>query len=121
MARVLLVDDDPVILRLLEINFRLEGFETSSALRGEAALEAADQDPPDAVVLDVMLPDLDGLEVYRRLRERPALARTPIIFLSARGKDESLPPGATDVAYMTKPFDPAKLVATVRDRIAGTP
>jgi DNA-binding response OmpR family regulator len=118
MARVLLVDDDPAILRLLEVNFRLEGFETVTASRGEQALEAAAASRPDAIVLDVMLPGLDGTEVFRRLREDETLASVPVVFLSARSRDDDLVRAdQLDATYVTKPFDPSALVETVRDLI----
>ena len=85
--RVLLVDDDPVIVRLLDVNFRLEGFEVDTASRGELALERAVATSPDAVVLDVMLPGFDGYEVCRRLRAEPGFANTPVILLTARTQD----------------------------------
>lgn len=118
MARVLLVDDDPAILRLLEVNFRLEGFETVTASRGEDALAMASEHRPDAVVLDVMLPGLDGTEVFRRLRADEALASVPVVFLSARSRDDDLVrTDDLDAIYVTKPFDPSALVETVRDLI----
>jgi two-component system OmpR family response regulator len=118
MARILLVDDDPAILRLLEVNFRLEGFETTTASRGEDAIAAASTWRPDAIVLDLMLPGLDGAEVYRRLQDDDELAAVPVVFLSARSaEDDVLSLRGTDATFVTKPFDPAALVETVRDRI----
>jgi DNA-binding response OmpR family regulator len=111
---VLIVDDDPAMLRLLEVNFRLEGFVTTTATHGEEALAAILDDPPDAVVLDVMLPGIDGLEVRRRLRAEPATASLPIVFLTGRpveGVEDD-----ADSAFVAKPFDPAVLVALVRER-----
>ncbi len=90
VPRVLLVDDDQAILRLLEVNFRLEGFETVTASRGEDALAAAAQRRPDAIVLDLMLPGLDGKEVFRRLRGDEALSAVPIVFLTARSIEDDL-------------------------------
>jgi DNA-binding response OmpR family regulator len=88
--RVLLVDDDPVIVRLLEVNFRLEGYEIETAGRGEEALAKASATVPDLVVLDVMMPGLDGWEVCRRMREDPRLADVPVIFLSARAQEDDM-------------------------------
>jgi CheY-like chemotaxis protein len=121
MATVLLVDDDPVILRLLEVNFRLDGFETRSAARGEEALEQAAEEAPDAVVLDVMMPGMDGYEVCRRLRELPGLAQVPVVFLTARAEDADRGPVGVEgeFQHVTKPFDPSTLVEAVRARIAG--
>ncbi|MBI3648135.1 MAG: response regulator [Actinobacteria bacterium] len=119
--RILLVDDDPVILRLLEVNFRIDGFEVDSASRGEEALEKAAANPPDAVVLDVMMPGLDGWEVCERLRANPSLAGIPVVFLSARVRDEDRTRGeALGIAdYVSKPFDPTDLVELVRRHLAG--
>ena len=122
MPHVLLVDDDPVILRLLEVNFRLEGFETTTTSRGDEALGAAQERPPDAIVLDLMLPGMDGHEIFRRLREHPDLTDVPVIFLSARSRDETL--GSVEdprLRYLTKPFDTSELVQTVRTLIEAAP
>ena len=117
--RVLLVDDDPVIVRLLEVNFRLDGFDVVTASGGEEALEKASADPPDIVVLDVMMPGLDGWEVCSRLRRKPNLAETPIVFLSARAQDDDRAHGHAlgVVEYVTKPFDPEDLIEVVRRRL----
>jgi DNA-binding response OmpR family regulator len=118
--RLLLVDDDPVILHLLQVNFRLEGYEIETAPEGAVALASAAERTPDAIVLDLMLPDLSGEEVCRRLRALPGLADVPVVFLSGRADGPDL---ATDdlgpVDLITKPFDPADVVATVRERLRG--
>jgi len=119
VPRVLLVDDDQAILRLLEVNFRLEGFETVTASRGEDALASAAAQRPDAIVLDLMLPGLDGKEVFRRLRGDEALSAVPVVFLTARSIEEDLRSlSATErTSFVTKPFDPTELVETVRDHL----
>jgi CheY-like chemotaxis protein len=116
MPVVLVVDDDPMILRLLEINFRLEGYRVETAAHGERALELAASLGPRAIILDLMMPGMDGWEVCRRLRDDPATASIPIIALSARAQEEDRQRGyALGVTeYITKPFDPATLVETVR-------
>ncbi len=118
--RVLLVDDDPAMLRLLEVNFRMEGFTVETASRGEEALAKVTSSPPDAVVLDVMMPGLDGYQVAGRIREDPSLASLPIVFLTARVQEEDREQGLSlgQVDYLTKPFDPAELVLTVRRRLS---
>jgi DNA-binding response OmpR family regulator len=118
MPRVLLVDDDPVMLRLLEVNFRLEGFDTTTATRGEEAVEAIRADPPDALVLDVMLPGIDGHDVVRAIRAEPAAAELPVVFLTGRATDDPRfeAPG---ISVMGKPFDLQDLVALVRSRIGA--
>jgi len=119
--RVLIVDDDRVILRLLQVNFRLEGFDVETASRGDEALEKAGTYRPDAVVLDVMMPGIDGWEVCRRLKEDPDMKDVPVVFLSARAQDEDRERGYAlgVVDYVTKPFDPAHLVAIVRRSLGG--
>lgn len=113
---VLIVDDDPLIVRLLELNFRLGGFRVSSATRGDRAVEVAAGSMPDAIVLDVSMPGIDGYEVCRRLREDHGMSDVPVVMLTAYGRDEDKARadafGVT--AYVTKPFDPEVLVATVR-------
>jgi DNA-binding response OmpR family regulator len=119
--RVLVVDDDPVIVRLLEVNLRLEGYEVAMASRGEEALQRAAEVHPDVVVLDVMMPGLDGWETCRRLRELPEFAETPVVFLSARAQDDDRSRGMDlgTVEYVTKPFDPVKLMELVRRLLGG--
>ncbi|MGH2528237.1 MAG: response regulator [Actinomycetota bacterium] len=121
--RILIVDDDPVILRLLQINFRLEGYEVDSASRGDEALRRAREAVPDVVVLDIMMPGVDGFDVLRQLKEDPASRDVPVILLSARSQDEDrLRSYALGVeVYVTKPFDPAHLVEIVRRVLAGRP
>jgi DNA-binding response OmpR family regulator len=120
-TRVLLVDDDPAMLRLLEVNLRLEGFVVDSATRGEEALAIAAATPPTAVLLDMMMPGMDGTEVCRRLRALPGLEEVPVIFLSARVRDEDEPEDASlgPVSHVSKPFDPQELVGLVRRRIGS--
>jgi diguanylate cyclase (GGDEF)-like protein len=112
--RLLLVDDDPDALALARVN--LAGFEIETAADGEAALEAAFERPPDLVLLDVMLPKVDGFEVCRRLRSSARTANVPVILVTARtlplDKLVGLTAGADD--YIIKPYDPVELVARVR-------
>ena len=114
--RVLVVDDDAVIVRLLEVNFRLSGFEVETATRGEEALRKATELRPDVIVMDVMMPGLDGWAVTERLREEPGTAETPIVLLSARVRDDDRSRGYAlgVVDYVNKPFDPTDLVEVVR-------
>jgi DNA-binding response OmpR family regulator len=121
MSRVLVVDDDPVIVRLLEVNLRLDGYEVETASRGEQALDRATETDPDLVILDVMMPGLDGWETFRRLREVPAFTDTPVVFLSARAQDVDRGRGLSlgPVEYLTKPFDPVRLMELVRRMLGG--
>jgi DNA-binding response OmpR family regulator len=118
MARILLVDDDPAILRLLEVNFRMEGFVVDVAGHGEDALAAASKEAPDVVILDLMMPGMDGHEIFRRLREMPATAGVPVIFLTARGRADAIE--GLDAIYVQKPFDTVDLVATARSLVQGS-
>jgi two-component system, OmpR family, KDP operon response regulator KdpE len=112
-ARILLVDDEPSILKTMAPLLRSRGYQVEAAATGREAIERFEQDPPHLVILDLMLPDIDGLEVCRRIRAR---GETPIIILSAREaervKVEALDLGADD--YVTKPFGPEELLARVR-------
>lgn len=118
---VLVVDDDPLIVRLLELNFRLGGFQVSSATRGDRAVERAIEVTPDAMVLDVTMPGIDGYEVCRRLREDHGMGHVPVVLLTAHTHEEGEARGDVPgiVAYVTKPFDPEALVATVREALPG--
>lgn len=113
---ILVVDNEPDILRFVEVNLRLEGFEVVTAPDGEAALQTAFEVRPALVILDVMMPKLDGFEVCRRLRLDPRTRMTPVIMLTAKtlmvDKVVGLTAGADD--YMLKPFDPIELVTRVR-------
>ena len=119
--RVLVVDDDPVIVRLLEVNLRLEGHDVETASRGEEALERAAATSPDLLIMDVMMPGLDGWETLQRLRAQPAFATTPVILLSARAQDEdrSRRLELRSVSYVAKPFDPARLMELVGTLLRG--
>ncbi|MBA3268311.1 MAG: response regulator [Acidimicrobiia bacterium] len=114
-TRVLVVDDDPVILELLRINFEIEGFEVISASDGQEGLERATTDHPDVILSDIMMPRLDGLQLLTRLKDDPATADLPVVLLSAKAQkaevDEGLALGADD--YVTKPFDPLELLDRV--------
>jgi DNA-binding response OmpR family regulator len=111
---VLVVDDEPTIVEIVARYMERAGYETYEAGDGPAALRLADEHHPDLVVLDLMLPGIDGIEVMRQLHERPG-PRTAVIMLTARGEESDrlvgLRHGADD--YVVKPFSPAELVARV--------
>jgi two-component system, OmpR family, response regulator len=113
-ARLLVVEDDPNILELLSASLRLAGFEVATATGGVEALQAAQRHDPDLVVLDVMLPDMDGFDVARRLRSGGT--RTPVLFLTARDATEDKVTGLTIGGddYVTKPFSLEEVVARIR-------
>jgi CheY-like chemotaxis protein len=115
-ARVLVADDDPIILRLLEVNLGLEDFVVETASRGEDAIRRAQELRPDVIILDVMMPGMSGYDVAEQLRQDPDTAGIPVVFLSARAQEEDRKRGhALGVAaYVTKPFDPGELVDIVR-------
>jgi two-component system, OmpR family, KDP operon response regulator KdpE len=112
-ARILVVDDEPAILRVVRANLARQGYRVETAATGQAALEAHASHHPDLILLDLGLPDVDGLEIVRQIRDRAA---TPIVVLSARGaerdKVQALDLGADD--YLTKPFGVEELLARVR-------
>jgi two-component system, OmpR family, response regulator len=112
--RILVVDDEPSIVDAVATSLRYEGFDVSEAATGRSALSSAQENPPDLIVLDVMLPDLDGLEVTRRLRQDGI--GVPVLFLTARDAVEDKVAGLTIGAddYVTKPFSLAEVVARVR-------
>jgi DNA-binding response OmpR family regulator len=113
---ILVVDDDPDIVRLVQAYLQKAGFQVMTAHNGETALQLMHRDKPALVVLDLMLPDRDGWDITRLVREDPALAHTPLIMLTARVDDADkiigLELGADD--YITKPFNPREVVARVR-------
>jgi diguanylate cyclase (GGDEF)-like protein len=113
---LLVADDDPFIARLLEIELRAAGYDVRVAGDGNHALELAQQRSPDLVLADVMMPNMDGFELTRRLRQDPRTATVSIIMLTARGlsadKLEGFAIGADD--YIVKPFDTPELLARIR-------
>jgi CheY-like chemotaxis protein len=121
-ARVLACDDDPVILRLLQVNLELEGYDVLLAHNGEEAVEVATAEHPDLVLLDVMMPRLDGYQAVQRLKQNPATRDIPVIFLSARAQLADIERGKASGAnaYMTKPFDPDDLLATVAQTLQSS-
>ena len=112
---MLVVDDDPVILKLLEVNFEMEGFTVLVARDGEEGIEVARGDQPDLIVSDIMMPKVSGLELVIALKGDAATSEIPIILLSAKAQNADvragLDAGADD--YVTKPFEPLDLVDRV--------
>jgi len=120
--RVLIVDDEPIIVISLEFLMKREGLEVRVAADGEAALAAIEEETPDLLLLDVMLPKLSGFEVCQRLRADPRYRDVKIIMLSARGREPDQQKGLALGAdlYVTKPFSTKELVAQVQALLAST-
>lgn len=124
---ILVVEDEEDILELVEYNLAKNGFRVTTVSSGEAALREVRTDPPDLVVLDLMLPGVDGLEVCKTLKGDPRTAKIPVVMLTAKGEESDiitgLELGADD--YIAKPFSPKVLIARVRTvmrrRIAAPP
>ena len=116
VKKILIVEDESDLIKLLKYNLEKEGFRVSYATDGSIALAEVRRDPPDVVILDLMLPGLDGLEVCRQLRRSDKFSRIPVLMLSARSEEADrivgLELGADD--YVTKPFSMREVVARVR-------
>ena len=114
--KILIIEDEPDIVRMLEYNLKKEGFRVVSAPDGQAGLRQARKQCPDIILLDLMLPEIDGLEVCRALRQERDTAGIPVIMLTAKGRESDkvvgLELGADD--YITKPFSLGELIARVK-------
>ena len=114
--KILIVEDDPDIVEMVEYNLREEGYATVSALNGEDGVNSARSEQPDLIILDIMLPIMDGFEVCRTLKSDDKTSHIPIIILSAKSQETDkvvgLELGADD--YVTKPFSPRELIARIR-------
>jgi two-component system phosphate regulon response regulator PhoB len=114
--KILIIEDDRDIVEMLEYNFQEEGYETIAALNGEEGIALAGKESPDLIILDIMLPIMDGFEVCRTLKNDERAAHIPIIILSAKSQETDkvvgLELGADD--YVTKPFSPRELIARTR-------
>jgi two-component system phosphate regulon response regulator PhoB len=114
--RILVVDDEPDLRELLRVTLQQAGYRVDAAAAGREALDSLRRDPPDLVVLDLMLPDFSGTEICRRIRESPELSHLPVVMLTARSDEVDrvvgFEVGADD--YVTKPFSPRELLLRVR-------
>ena len=115
-ARILIVEDEPAMVAGLRDNFEYEGYEVISAGDGVQGLERALSENPDLVVLDVMMPFMDGFEVLRTLKANPATAEIPVIMLTAKAQDADVFRGWQSGVdcYLTKPFNPMELLTFVK-------
>ena len=119
-ARILICDDDPAILRVLQVNLEVEGYEALLAHHGEEALRVAQAEHPDLIILDIMMPRMDGYQTCEAIKADPGTQDIPVVFLSAKAQDSDIEKGKTyDVVdYLTKPFDPDQLIEVV-ERVLG--
>lgn len=115
--RILVVDDEMYIVNILDFTLAGEGFEVISANNGEDALRTLLKFEPDLVILDVMMPRIDGIEVCRAIKAREESSETPVILLSAKDRDADREAGLEAGAdlYLTKPFSPARLIEEIRN------
>ena len=120
MSKVLIVDDEPDVLLLLRVNLEAAGYQTVLAADGETALERIDDGEPDVVLLDIMMPVMDGWGVLRALSERDSRPRVVVVSAKSSDRDivRALTSGALD--YVTKPFDPDDLVDVVARMISDS-
>jgi DNA-binding response OmpR family regulator len=121
-GKILVVDDEIYIVHILDFSLGMEGYEVVTALDGEQALEKVKSEKPDLIVLDIMMPKLDGYEVCKNVKSSAETQHIPVILLSAKGRnvDQKLgfDVGADD--YITKPFSPRKLVERINQLLGQT-
>ena len=121
-GKILVVDDEIYIVHILDFSLGMEGYEVVTALDGEQALEKLKVEKPDLIVLDIMMPKLDGYEVCKAIKSDPETRQIPVILLSAKGRhvDQKMgfDVGADD--YITKPFSPRKLVERINQLLGQT-
>lgn len=114
--RILAVDDEKHIVRLVQINLEKEGYEVLTASNGRQALEIVASEHPDLIVMDVMMPEMDGFEALEKLKENPETCKIPVVMLTAKAQDSDVFRGwqsGTDL-YLTKPFNPQELITFVK-------
>jgi two-component system, OmpR family, alkaline phosphatase synthesis response regulator PhoP len=114
--KILAVDDEKHIVRLVQVNLERQGYEVVTANDGKEALEKVEEERPDLVVLDVMMPYMDGFEVLQNMRRNPATRDIPVIMLTAKAQDADVFKGWQSGVdcYLTKPFNPMELLSFVK-------
>ncbi|RIV45993.1 response regulator transcription factor [Flagellimonas pelagia] len=119
MKKILIVDDEPNIVMSLEYAFKKKDFGVFIARDGTEALEIAEREKPDLILLDIMMPQMDGYETLKRIRESENLGQTKVVFLSAKSKEKDIEKGLKMGAdgYMTKPFSIKKIISDVEEMI----
>jgi DNA-binding NarL/FixJ family response regulator len=117
--RLLLIDDDPNLILLVKDYLEFRGYEVITAENGQEALEVLDQDTPDMIICDVMMPQMDGYSLVEHVRKNPRTSWIPVLFLSAKGQSQDRVKGLNTGAdvYMVKPFEPEELVAQVESSL----
>jgi len=118
--KILIVEDEESLLKLESILLTSKGYEVRGVANGKAALEAVAEEAPDLILLDIMLPEIDGFEVCRRIKENPATSSIPIIMLTAKKSREDMARGESVGAdwYITKPFKSAMVIETIQRFLA---
>jgi CheY-like chemotaxis protein len=118
--RILACDDDPLILRLLQVNLEIEDYDVLLAHDGQEAVEVATAEHPDLIILDIMMPRMDGHEACRRIKAAEETKDIPVVFLSAKAQQEDIEEGTAlgASAYLTKPFEPDQLVEVIERLLA---
>lgn len=119
--KILVVDDDDNVLLLVRANLEIDGYEVTEATNGEEALKSIDKDRPDLVLLDVMMPKVDGWKVLKQIKQSPSLASIPVVMLTAKVQEGNQIKGWESGAdeYITKPFNPLSLVQIVKKLLSG--
>jgi DNA-binding NarL/FixJ family response regulator len=117
--RLLLIDDDPNLILLVKDYLEFRGYEVITAENGREALEVLEQDVPDMIICDVMMPEMDGYALVEQVRQNPRTSWIPVLFLSAKGQSQDRVKGLNTGAdvYMVKPFEPEELVAQVESSL----
>jgi len=117
MGKILVVDDEVYILHILDFSLSAEGFEVITANNGELAIEKARQEKPNLIVLDIMMPVLDGYETCRRLKRDAETKNIPVVLLTAKGRDidKRLGYEVGAVDYIVKPFSPNRLIGRIQE------
>ncbi|MCK4545972.1 MAG: response regulator [Candidatus Eisenbacteria sp.] len=122
-CKILVVDDERYILHILDFSLGAEGYEVITAGDGEQAVERSKADRPDLIVMDIMMPKMDGFEACKKIKSNPDTKDIPVIMLTAKGREtdrkRGVDAGADD--YVTKPFSPAKLIERVQGVLSATP
>jgi DNA-binding response OmpR family regulator len=122
MKRVLVVDDDPLLTRLVRINLELSDFLVEEVWDGSTAMRILEDNPPDLLILDIMMPRVDGWDILKMIRESPELLELPVVILTARAQEEDALKGwemGTD-DYITKPFSSIRLCDGVKNVLDAT-